>query len=61
MDVDWLLGHLLAWTIGVAAVLTALWYAWYRMYLFAGGFTLLLVAYAYLARYGDEPIEKRLI
>ena len=61
MDVDALLGHLLAWTIGTAAVLTALWYAWYRMYLFAGGFVLLLVAYAYLARYGDEPIEERII
>ena len=61
MDVDWLLGHVLVWTIGAAAVLTALWYAWYRMYLFAGGFALLLVAYAYLARYGDEPIEERLV
>ncbi len=61
MDVNALFGYLLAWTIGAAAVLTVLWFAWYQAYAFAGAFALLLVAYVYLARYGDEPIEERLI
>jgi hypothetical protein len=54
-------GNLLAWTITAAAILTALWFAWYQAYLFAGAFALLLVAYVYLARYGGEPIEERIV
>jgi hypothetical protein len=41
--------------------MSVLWFAWYRAYFFAGAFALLLAGYVYLARYGGEPIEERVI
>ncbi|PSQ24123.1 hypothetical protein BRD01_04920 [Halobacteriales archaeon QS_8_65_32] len=61
MAVNALLGQLLSRTITVAAVLTAMWFAWNGVYAFAAAFVLLLVVYVYIAWYGDEPIEERLI
>ena len=61
MNANLSLGDLLAWTIAAAAVLSVLWFAWYRAYFFAGAFALLLAGYVYLARYGGEPIEERIV